>query len=642
MLGAHAIAWAFLLCALLSLTASVAQAAPDWGVGMQPTLPSDAYSTASTRLLSVSCPAAGDCAAVGFYSATAGHVEGLIVDETNGVWSTGQQAQLPAGASINPGAHLTSVSCAAPGDCSAVGYYTDSAGAEQGLLLTETGGVWTAGQELQVPSSAGSNPDVVLLSVSCSAPGYCSAVGHYDDNANYTQGVTITQTAGTWAPSERVVPPANAQQNPNAFVYSVSCSGAGDCSAVGSYTDHLANVQALLLTQTNGSWTSTWAMLPSGAGVNPRAAADAVSCTAPGDCSAGGSYADSSSHTQAMLLTQTAGTWATAVKATLPGNAYANPAAYLASISCTAPGDCTAVGHYLISATAFDGVMLTENAGAWAPGVESKAPVAGANVDLTSVSCASAGNCTAVGVETAGNHAALMLSESGGSWATGVEAQLPGGQASPQAVLYSVSCPTADDCAAVGDYKVGTASLEGLIVAAPASSTPSVTPGSTPGSTSGSTSGSAPGSASGSAPAGPDIGTRGGGAAGTLRLGRVKVRGSVVSVSLRCVGPATATCSASLALAVTEKRRAGHVVALSAKRRSGSKLRRVSVTLASARVVLHGGQSRTLRLTLHNAGKGLIARFHRITARLVVREARTLIASRKVVLPSRPGKKRRH
>jgi hypothetical protein len=69
---------------------------------------------------SVSCPAAGDCAADGF-SVNGGIVEPFIAEQTNGTWG---QANSVAGIpelNLGKNAGATSISCAAPGSCSASG-----------------------------------------------------------------------------------------------------------------------------------------------------------------------------------------------------------------------------------------------------------------------------------------------------------------------------------------------------------------------------------------------------------------------------------------------------------------------------------------------------------------------------------------
>src|SRR4051794_17260860 len=101
-------------------------------------------------------------------------------------WATGVETILPANAGSNPHVFPYSLSCPSAGNCSAVGAYSDSSGNTQGLLLTETAGTWAAGREALLPANAGSNPDVGL-SVSCASGGNCTAVGEYADNSGYAQ-----------------------------------------------------------------------------------------------------------------------------------------------------------------------------------------------------------------------------------------------------------------------------------------------------------------------------------------------------------------------------------------------------------------------------------------------------------------------
>ena len=78
-------------------------------------------------------------------------------------WSTGVEASLPAGAGSSPDVEITSVSCASAGECSAVGNYTDGSDHQQGLLLSESGGTWSAGVEATLPAGAGSEPGVASV-----------------------------------------------------------------------------------------------------------------------------------------------------------------------------------------------------------------------------------------------------------------------------------------------------------------------------------------------------------------------------------------------------------------------------------------------------------------------------------------------
>jgi hypothetical protein len=77
---------------------------------------------------SVSCAAAGDCAAGGSYTAGSDNYQAFVVKETNGVW--GNAIVVPGTAVLNRGdnAQADSVSCAAVGECAAVGWYVAQSG----------------------------------------------------------------------------------------------------------------------------------------------------------------------------------------------------------------------------------------------------------------------------------------------------------------------------------------------------------------------------------------------------------------------------------------------------------------------------------------------------------------------------------
>src|SRR5207249_3760739 len=126
----------------------------------------------------------------------------------------GVEAALPAGAGTDPGVVLTSVSGASAGNCGAVGGYTDSPGHRQGVLLSESAGTWAAGVEAALPAGAGTGPVVGLASVSCASAGSCGAVGSYQDSSGNRQGVMLSESAGTWAAGVEAVLPAGAGTNP--------------------------------------------------------------------------------------------------------------------------------------------------------------------------------------------------------------------------------------------------------------------------------------------------------------------------------------------------------------------------------------------------------------------------------------------
>ena len=222
---------ALLLC--LALAPSDALADLNWGTGVEAALPANAGSNPNVFLGSVSCASAGNCAAVGYYVDSAGHSQGLLLSESSGTWGTGVEAALPADANSNPHASLTSVSCASAGNCAAVGTYLDSAGHYQGLLLSESSGTWGTGVEAAPPANAGSDPTATLRSVSCASAGNCAAVGFYTDSAGHSQGLLLSESSGTWGTGVEAALPANAGSDPSVFLGSVSCASAGNCAVVG-------------------------------------------------------------------------------------------------------------------------------------------------------------------------------------------------------------------------------------------------------------------------------------------------------------------------------------------------------------------------------------------------------------------------
>jgi outer membrane protein OmpA-like peptidoglycan-associated protein len=446
-----------------------------WGAGVEATLPANANSTQGVAVSSVSCASAGNCTAVGSYYIGPGNYQGLLLGENADSWATGVQATLPANAGSPQEVTLSSVSCASAGDCIAVGSYEDGSGYAQGLLLTETSGSWATGVEATLPANAGSSPNVSLNSVSCASAGNCTAVGRYIDSSDNAQGLLLTETSGSWATGVETTLPADAGSNSNVYLSSVSCASAGNCTAVGRYLDSSGDAQGLLLTETTGAWaTGVQATLPASVNANPNVSLSSVSCASAGNCTAVGRYLDSSGNLQGLLLTETSGSWATGVEATLPADAGSNPNVSLDSVSCAYAGNCTAVGRYEGGGAEAQGLLLSETSGSWTTGVEATLPAnatSGPNVSLNSVSCTSVGNCTAIGTDdnASSNEPGLLLTETAGSWATAVEATVPANAEEPASPsLGSVSCAPAENCTAVGGYDDNSDNIQGLLV----SSTP--------------------------------------------------------------------------------------------------------------------------------------------------------------------------
>jgi hypothetical protein len=91
----------------------------------------------SAETISVSCGAAGNCSAGGWYQSGDSPPQAFVVSQVNGTWGTAEE--VPGIAALNTyGSETFSVSCAAAGNCSAGGVYTDSSGHEQAFVVSKT------------------------------------------------------------------------------------------------------------------------------------------------------------------------------------------------------------------------------------------------------------------------------------------------------------------------------------------------------------------------------------------------------------------------------------------------------------------------------------------------------------------------
>ena len=295
---------------------------------------------------SVSCGAAGDCAAGGFYSVGTGHREAFVASETNGAW--GDAIEVPGTAALNSlnDAEMTSVSCAAAGECAAGGYYTD--GNVQAFVVSETNGSW--GDAVGVPGTATLNSGgyAQVTSVSCGEAGDCAAGGFYVDADGHHQAFVADETNDSWTDAVEVPGTAALNSGGYAHVNSVACASAGNCVAGGLYRtgSYTGPAQAFVASETDGSWGDA-VKVPGTAALNTGgdAAVNAVSCSSAGDCAAGGYYGDASGYTQAFMASETTGSWGDAVG--VSDTAALNSGAYYSSVlsvSCAAAGSCAAGG----------------------------------------------------------------------------------------------------------------------------------------------------------------------------------------------------------------------------------------------------------------------------------------------------------
>jgi hypothetical protein len=205
-------------------------------------------------IYSVSCASAGNCSAGGYYTDRSGHKLAFVVGETGGTWQNA--SEVPGTAALNRGgnAEIYSVSCASAGNCSAGGYYTDRSRHEQVFVVSETGGTWQKAVEVPGTSALNQDGSAWIYSVSCASAGNCSAGGYYTDRSGRRQVFVVSETGGTWRKAVEVPGTSALNQDGSAWIYSVSCASAGNCSAGGTYTDRSGRYQAFVVSETGGTW----------------------------------------------------------------------------------------------------------------------------------------------------------------------------------------------------------------------------------------------------------------------------------------------------------------------------------------------------------------------------------------------------
>jgi hypothetical protein len=153
--------------------------------------------------------------------------------------------------------------------------------------------------------------------------------------------------AGTWGTAIEVPGLGSLNQGGRAGLDSVSCGAPGNCVAVGDYPDASFHFHAFLAGERSGAWRRA-IQVPGTPGLDAGGGAEAtsVSCVSAGNCAAGGDYKDGAGHTQAFVVSETNGTWGTAIEIPGLGGLNAGGNASVTSVSCHSAGNCAAGGTY--------------------------------------------------------------------------------------------------------------------------------------------------------------------------------------------------------------------------------------------------------------------------------------------------------
>lgn len=413
----------------------------------------------SSDIKSVSCTSPGNCGAVG-YQSTYTTVQPVVVDETNGAWGTAQE--IPGIASLETGGNSQAdggISCAAAGNCAAGGYYLTKSDQTVAFVVDESNGTWGQAHDVTGVASPGSSAYSDVSSISCAAAGNCTAVGDYFPNSQSPfLGFIVSETDGTWGPAQ-VIPGLASLDNSNATTANdtkVVCSAVGYCTITGVTSDGEAG-GAFVVSETAGSWGNAEAV-PGLAALRATGGANmmALSCSSAGSCAAGGYYISATNADVGFVVDETDGTW---------GNAQAVPGlvalatglrAFVTAISCPSAGNCAATGYFWITGdTGVEPFVANETGGTWGsaqviPGSVAIFPPNGPNASGYAISCVAPGDCSAGGnfVIDDVSGVGFVANETDGVWGTAQpvlqDDSFPFG-------VESLSCTAPGYCSAGGD-----------------------------------------------------------------------------------------------------------------------------------------------------------------------------------------------
>jgi hypothetical protein len=414
---------------------------------------------------------------------------GAVAPPTPG-WTT-TQAPLPADAgtgAADPSVYTASSTCPAANACVTVGWYNDTSGQTWGMVETQNGTTWNDTEAPQ-PSNAGAGADqgfwfgsqdcgfdAPCRAVSCPSTTACVAVGQYMDSSGFLQPVVDTLANGTWSSQEGALPADAATDttptHPQDYLYSVSCSTATSCVAVGQYTNTSGDQVAYISTLANGSWSAMAAPQPADAATgSPDSFLFGVSCASPAVCVATGQYTSTTTSTAGLLEVLSNGSW-TGLRAPEPSNDDTSGGGFgiVIQVACPTTSTCVAVGSYDIQGGGGSPLIDTWNGSTWSS-IEGPLPADANTADggqLLAVSCGSPTSCAAVGGYDYGptpNEAGLIDTLSGGTW-TATRAPVPADATAGTnafANLNEVACSAPSFCLSVGSYDEVPGNIAGVV-----------------------------------------------------------------------------------------------------------------------------------------------------------------------------------
>ena len=365
------------------------------------------------------------------------------------------ELRLPGGSAYRPAQTLYGLACASPGDCVAGVTYVGGHHRVLVGVLTQRHGIWGQVEPIRLPPGATGLAEPQINGIACPRAGDCVAVGGYLTSAGSGLAFLATQTSGRWDRARQPLLPADAATQPDAGLYGISCTAPGWCEAVGTYTDSAQLTEAIVVTESGGHWQRAVSVaMPPDAAADPGGLLDGIACWSAGNCAAIGQYELPGGVTVAAAVTQSDGRWGRVIQLAAPVRGSAVSYASLLFVSCTHVGWCTATGSYEASRS-FEAMTVSRGPAGWGRALPLRAvPRHSYTSDLNGVACPARGQCVAVGwaARQAGPARSLAVAGAGARWHQIGAGGGPAGDSGRITILTNVSCPGRGYCEGIGFY----------------------------------------------------------------------------------------------------------------------------------------------------------------------------------------------
>ncbi len=338
-------------------------------------------------LFNITCASPTECFADGQNSSN----EGIILGTTNSgaTWTT---KTIPSGMK-----YVYNITCASPTECFADGRSNSG----DGIILgtTDSGLTWTTET---IPSGVAE-----IYNVTCASVNECFLDGQDNSNAPIILGTN--NSGATWT-AETIPSGLN-------YFYSITCASVAECFAYGANSS--GSNRILGTTDSGSTWTTE--TIPSAIGPIYY-----ITCPSTTEC-----FADADSNSSSGIILSTTDSGATWTSVTLPTTDS------IYSITCPSPTECFGGGDNSFSSGTIIG---STNAGStW----NTETIPSGISF-IGSIICPSTTECFATGTNSSSAGIILSTTDSGATWTS---VALPIGD-----LVSSITCPSTTECFASISY----------------------------------------------------------------------------------------------------------------------------------------------------------------------------------------------